>query len=55
LRISKATGKILKKPAHKNLTRERRGKKRTAGKKDTTVEFAHKVTYEGEDFDVIRK
>jgi hypothetical protein len=36
LRISKATGKILKKPQHKNLTREKRGKKKTAGRKDTT-------------------
>jgi hypothetical protein len=47
LRISKATGKILKKPFHKNLTRERRGKKRGVGRKDTTVDMAHKVTYEG--------
>ena len=55
LRISKATGKILKKPTHKRLTRERRGKKRVMGKKDTSVEFAHKVTYEGEDFEAVRR
>ena len=47
LRISKATGKILKKPVHKYLTRERRGKRRSLGRKDTTVEVAHKVTYAG--------
>jgi hypothetical protein len=47
LRISKASGKILKKPAHKNLTRERRGKKKGLGKKDTTSDLVHKVTYEG--------
>lgn len=54
LRISKKSGRVLKKPKNKS-THESRGKKRGAGTKDTTYELAHKVTYEGEDFEKIKK
>ena len=54
LRISKKTGRILYKRKNK-LKREKRGKKRKLGHKDTSLEIAHKVTYQGEDFVAIRK
>jgi ribosomal protein L24 len=55
LRISKKTGRILYKRKPTKLKREKRGKKRKLGLKDTPAAVAHKVTYQGEDFQAIRK
>ena len=35
--------------------REKRGKNRSKGLKDTSAELARKVTYEGENFEQIKK
>lgn len=37
------------------MKRERRGKKRRLGIKDTPAAIAHKITYKGEDFMAIRR
>lgn len=37
------------------MKREKRGKKRKLGIKDTPAAIAHKVTYQGEDFSAIKK
>jgi len=50
LRISKKSGRILYKRKNLRLKREKRGKKRKLGIKDTPSAVAHKVTYQGEDF-----
>jgi hypothetical protein len=54
LRISKKSGKILYKSRTQSHKRERRGKKRKIGLKDTAAAVAHKVTYQGENFEAIR-
>lgn len=54
LRISKKTGIIIAKPAL-DLKRETRGKSKKAGNKDTTTQVAHKITYQGEDFEKVKK
>jgi hypothetical protein len=57
LRVSKKSGRILyrNKRVLKSLKREVRGKKRKIGLKDTPAALAHKVTYQGEDFEAIRR
>ena len=55
LRVSKKSGKILLKPKRNSLKRERRGKNKKPGVKDTNVEKAHTVTYQGEDFEAVKK
>ncbi len=54
LRISKKSGRILYKKKNLRLKREKRGKKRKLGLKDTPAAIAHKVTYQGEDFQAIK-
>ena len=53
LRISKKTGIIIPKP--KRETRETRGKNKKIGIKDTPANIAHQVTYQGEDFEQVKK
>jgi hypothetical protein len=55
LRISKKSGKILYKSRTQKHKREKRGKRRRAGVKDTQGLIAHKITYQGEDFRAIRE
>ena len=45
LRISKRTGRILKKPKFNSLKREKRGKNKSKGLKDTSNDLVNKVTY----------
>jgi len=47
LRISKKSGRILYKKRASKLKREKRGKNRKLGLKDTPAVIAHKVTYKG--------
>ncbi len=54
LRISVRSGKIIEKPKRNNLKREKRGKNKKVGLKDTAAEKAHEVTYQGEDFEAIK-
>ena len=53
--MSKKSGAIIPKPNRDRLKRERRGRKKKVGLKDTEAVLAHKVTYEGEDFDQIKR
>jgi hypothetical protein len=46
-RVSKKTGRVLQKPKTKTLTREKRGRNKKPGVKDTLIEKAHQVTYMG--------
>lgn len=54
-RISKKSGRILYKTRTQKHKREKRGKKRKQGIKDTPCLLAQKVTYEGEDFEAIKR
>lgn len=38
-----------------DLKRETRGKNKKAGNKDTSTQVAHKITYEGEDFQKVKQ
>ena len=42
--LEEKSGRVLKKPKNR-ITHEKRGKKRSAGVKDTTSELVHKITY----------
>lgn len=57
LRVSKKSGRILYRNQRvvKLTKREKRGKKRKIGLKDTPAAIAHKVTYQGEDFEAIKR
>lgn len=55
MRISKKTGRVIEKPDQEMKKRERRGKNRSKGIKDTSAELARKVTYEGENLEQIKK
>lgn len=54
-RISKKSGKILYKTKTQKHKREKRGKKRKLGIKDTPSLLVQKVTYQGEDFESIKR
>jgi plasmid stability protein len=54
-RISKKTGRILYKTKSQKHKREKRGKKRKLGIKDTPSLLVQKVTYQGEDFEAIKR
>lgn len=55
LRISKKTGIIIEKPSFEQLTRDNKGKNKKRGLKDTPTALANKITYEGEDFEQVKK
>jgi len=57
LRVSKKSGRIFyrNQALINKLKREKRGRKRKLGIKDTPGALAHKVTYKGEDFGAIRR
>jgi large subunit ribosomal protein L24 len=55
LRISKKSGRILYKSKSMKHKRDKRGRKRKLGLKDTPYQVVQKVTYLGEDFEAIRR
>lgn len=45
----------MAKPSRKNCTRQRRGRNKKLGVKDTPANTVLKVTYQGEDFEKIKR